>query len=80
MTTPETTEEPIITEYHTREIFAYGRYITCQILNWTTGEPPKYLICHPLHPDYRQEFLAVQGMGTWMRADLRNVLRDLVKP
>jgi hypothetical protein len=63
-----------MTEYPEREIYAYGRYIKCQILNWDKGEPPPFLICNPLHPDYREEFLATRGMGTWMHVDLRRVL------
>lgn len=63
-----------IKEYPQREIFAYGRYIQCQILNWEVGAPPPFLICHPLDPTYRQEFLAMRGMGTWMHVDLRHAL------
>ena len=66
-----------MTQYQEREIYAYGRYIPCQILNWQEGPPPKYIICHPLHKDYREEFLARQAMGCWCRVDLRDVLRDL---
>ncbi len=63
-------------EYPEREIYAYGRYIMCQILNWRDGQPPKYLVCNPLDPlgERREEFVARQGMGTWMRADLREVI------
>lgn len=62
--------------YQEREIFAYGRYINCQILNWQDGPPPKYLICNPLDAigERREEFVARQGMGTWMRVDLREVV------
>lgn len=63
-------------EYPQREIYAYGRYINCQILNWWEGPPPRYLVCHPLHPDYREDFLAQHGMGTWMRVDLFDVVRE----
>lgn len=65
-------------EYQQREIFAYGRYINCQILNWQDGPPPKFLVCHPLHPDYREEFLATVGMGTWMRIELRDALARML--
>lgn len=68
---------PPLKEYQQREIFAYGRYLVCQILNWADGPPPKFLVCHPLDRDYREEFLATQGMGTWMRVDLREALRLL---
>lgn len=64
------------TEYQEREIFAYGRYIRCQILNWQEGPPPKYLICNPLGTGYREEFLAHQAMGTWARCDLRHIVAD----
>jgi hypothetical protein len=77
MNEPAMTTQAARSEYPQREIFMFGRYINCQILNWDEGPPPKYIICHPLHPDYREDFLAMQGMGTWMKADLRDVLRDL---
>lgn len=61
-------------EYQEREIFAYGRYIQCQILNWNDGPPPPYLVCNPLDGKYSEEFIAKQGMGTWMRVDLREIV------
>lgn len=70
-------DDPPRKEYPRREIYAYGRYIECQILNWKDGPPPKYLVCQPLDGHYRQEFLAGQGMGTWMRIELRDVVREL---
>lgn len=68
-------------EYSKREIFVHRRYISCQILNWDQGPPPKYLICHPLDPQgyYKHEFFARQGVGTWMAVDLREVLNELDK-
>lgn len=66
-------------EYQEREIFAYGRYLRCQILNWNEGPPPKYLVCNPLDATYREEFLAEQGMGTWKRVDLRDVAREVAE-
>ena len=63
--------------YPEREIFAYGRYIPCQILNWRDGPPPKFLICNPLDTHYHEEFLAWQAMGTWARVELRDALREL---
>jgi len=66
-----------MSEYPRREIFAYGRYIECQILNWDSGPPPHALVCNPLDRDHREEFIAMQGMGTWMRVDLCEVLRRL---
>lgn len=66
-----------IREYQEREIYMYGRYVRCQILNWQDGPPPDFLICHPLHADYREEFLAHQAMGTWARCDLREALCKL---
>jgi hypothetical protein len=63
-----------VKEYPEREIFAFGRYIKCQILNWDDGPPPPFLICHPLDQAYKQEFLATRGMGTWMHVDLRHAL------
>lgn len=70
------TTEP---EYHKREIFRKnGQYVTCQILNWETGNPPKYLVCNPLTGHGAgQLILAHQGMGTWMEADLRSVADQL---
>lgn len=62
-------------EYPRREIFLYGRYIPCQILNWDDGPPPKFLVCYPLDRHYRQEFFAIQAMGTWMHIDLCEALR-----
>lgn len=62
-------------EYPKREIYAFGRYIMCQILNWDDGPPPRFLVCNPLDPAYHEEFLAAQGMGIWMRVDLREALR-----
>lgn len=69
-------------EYHQREISMYGRYIQCQILNWQEGPPPKYLACHPLDANYREEFFATQKMGTWMRVEPREILAllDLRSP
>ena len=60
---------------HRREIFrSNGRYDFCQILNWHTGEPPKYLICND---DQGHTFLANQAMGTWMECDLYLVAHRL---
>lgn len=56
-----------------REIFAYGRYLRCQILNWEHGDPLPYIVCNPLDRDYREQFLAAPSMGTWARVDLREV-------
>lgn len=64
-------------EYQQREIFAYGNYINCQILNWESGDPPRYLVCNPLHRDHREPFLAIQALGTWMRVDLSEALRGI---
>lgn len=64
-------------EYQQREIFAFGRYINCQILNWESGEPPRFLVCNPLDKDHREPFLAMQGLGTWMHVDLRDALRTI---
>lgn len=63
-----------VKEYPQREIYAFGRYIKCQILNWDDGPPPPFLICNPLDPVYREEFLATRAMGTWMHVDLRRAL------
>ncbi|TJW14430.1 MAG: hypothetical protein E5W82_10665 [Mesorhizobium sp.] len=65
--------------YPEREIFAYGRYIQCQILNWSEGPPPPYLICNPLDARYREEFVAHQAMGTWAKCDLRLLLDELTR-
>jgi len=64
-------------EYPQREIFAYGQYIMCQILNWESGEPPKFLICNPLDGRHHEPFLAKIGLGTWMRVDLTEALSTL---
>lgn len=64
-------------EYPQREIYMYGRYVMCQIMNWDDGPPPKYILCHALHPDYREPFFARLGMGTWMRADPFEIAREL---
>lgn len=61
-------------EYPQREICMYGRYIQCQILNWLDGPPPKYLACHPLSLDFKEEFFATQKMGAWMRVEPREIL------
>jgi hypothetical protein len=59
-----------LSEYPTRYISVGHRDILCQILNWTDGPPPKYLICNPLDDQYREEFLAVQKLGAWMKIKL----------
>jgi len=62
-------DAPELVRYHEREIYAYGGYIRCQILNWQEGPPPTYIVCHPLHETYHETFIAKKGMGTWMRVD-----------
>lgn len=64
---------------HTREIFRRGgRYVMCQVMNWQDGPPPKYLLCNPLSGyGAGQLFLAHQGLGTWMEADLYSVANQL---
>lgn len=57
---------------------SYGRReILCQILNWSEGPPPKYLVCHPLDAEITQEFVASQRNGAWMHAPLQEVIGDL---
>lgn len=61
---------------HTREIFRQGgKYDQCQILNWQSGKPPKFLACHPL--DGTNDFIAAQRMGTWAELDIYEVERRL---
>ena len=61
--------EPPRKEYPQREIFMRGgRYVQCQILNWDSGEPPKYLACHALDGSLRT-FIASQGYGTWAEVE-----------
>lgn len=64
---------------NTREIFRQGaRYIRCQVLNWSEGPPPKYIVCNPLEGHGAgTPFVATQGMGTWMEVDAYEVARLL---
>lgn len=66
--------------YQERKIEVGSKSVNCQILNWQTGKPPKYLVCNPIdknYPEYNQEFIAEQRMGAWMKADLCRVLESL---
>ena len=73
--------DPLPERPHEREIFRKGgRYVMCQVLNWREGPPPKYLVCNPLSGHGAgQLFLAHQGLGTWMEADLYAVADELNK-
>lgn len=70
-------DEPPRKEYPQREIFMRGGcYIQCQILNWDSGEPPKYLACHALDGTLRT-FIASHGYGTWAEVNIHDVARAL---
>jgi hypothetical protein len=70
-------DEPPMQEYPKREIFRRGkRYVMCQIMNWEKGAPPRFLACHPLDGT-NTDFIAMQGLGTWMEADIHDVARWL---
>lgn len=62
---------------NTRKIEYGNKSVLCQILNWQNGEPPRYIVCHPIDPQYpeiREDFVAKQRMGAWMKEDLTRAL------
>ena len=64
-----------MTQYPQRYVYYKNREVLCQILNWSSGEPPKFIVCHPLESGLPEEFIAAMRLGTWMEVSLCDVLR-----